>query len=67
MKAEPFVHARIRPGGLHDNESHVCSTCKHVGTCERYRRINKGQHTLWYREVRLSAILECSDYEEELP
>ena len=62
MKAEPFVHACIRLGGMLNEDVDLCDTCKRVDICERYRRINKGQHTLW--DQRVGFIAECSDYEE---
>ena len=56
MKAEPFVHACIRLGGVRDDDVNLCDTC------ERHKRMNKGQGDLW--DQRVGFIAECSDYEE---
>lgn len=65
MKATPFKHAVIRPGGLHDDEIHLCDTCAGADTCESNLRRNSGQKSLWHATRRVSAILECSEYEAD--
>lgn len=65
MMGPPFKRAVIRPGGLHHDEIHLCDTCAGADTCESNLRRNSGQKSLWHATRRVSAMLECSDYEEE--
>jgi hypothetical protein len=65
MKAEPFVHACIRLGGVRDDDVNLCDTCRRVDTCERHKKMNRGQGNLW--DQRVGFIAECSDYEEGKP
>ena len=67
MSQTPFKHAVIRPGGLHDDEIHLCDTCAGADTCEHNWSMIKGQNRLWSIGVRTTAMVECSDYEEAGP
>ncbi len=64
MSQTPFKQVVIRPGGLHHDEIHLCDTCAGADTCESNQRMNSGQKSLWETR-RVSAMLECSEYEEE--